>query len=169
MDWRDELVTSAAEAEAFLDRQIRGMGFPGVQIESCRQRGLTFDATLEGEDLLNFEIESNRTGCTWYSLHVGDKFRGQGLGLIAAKAALGVAFDAGLSSILLFSVRHDGPGFWSKLGGREDGLSDNYRIDLADPETHALLEKRLGRIPNFLPPSSARPFVRTRKAIAEPA
>lgn len=119
MTWKNELVTSTGDAENFLRRQFASLGASHLKIECKHHEGLSFwagtDASGELSCLANFEINNNR-GITVQSAFVAKKVRGKGLGLMAAKCAIGLAYEHNERSVVFFKVRQDGPSFWPTLG-----------------------------------------------------
>jgi hypothetical protein len=121
MNWKNELVTSAVEAEDFLRRQLGNLIIPELHIECNRRRDFWFWAGIETKNDISQVLEMNintSIQISWEYLNVGEEFRnkGLGLGMMAVKCALGLAHEHAADYIVLDDVRYDGPGFWPSLG-----------------------------------------------------
>ncbi len=119
MHWKNETISSTSDAEDFLRRQFASLGATNLKIECNYHKGLSFwagtDASGEASCLANFEI-NNKRGITVQNAFVAKKVRGNGLGLMAAKCAIGMAYEHAEKSVVFFQVRQDGLGFWPTLG-----------------------------------------------------
>jgi hypothetical protein len=128
MDWKDELITSKQEAADFLGRQLKALGFPlhadgdGPVTDS----GFEYYSQTDGDSGSLFQMDMTLTsgGCVVNRVDAIGKYKGKGLGLMALKCAIGIAYEFFKNSIELLLVRHDGPSFWPTVGALS--YSDGY-------------------------------------------
>ncbi len=120
MTWRDELISTAAEAEDFLRRHVSSQEIPDLKIESGHRNGLGFlswgGPSNERGCAVNVSIDATQYACKWNDLHVAKYLQRRAIGLMAVKAGLAVAHEYCSGFIQIMMVRDDGPGFWPMLG-----------------------------------------------------
>ena len=122
--WKNELVTSAIQAENYLIKVVENMNLPNTKIESNSNCGLLFEAYYEKKGtrngIINLVVNSNsslsRSYTGLHNISVGKDFQGKKLGSLLVKCILAVGYEYNASFISLSSASKDGAIFWPRMG-----------------------------------------------------
>lgn len=134
MSWKDQLIRSKKEADAFLKRELKTLGIAAEVIWDIgrwsngitslevkvidRDEKIIFQAKADVYShtiiIKNFDI-----GPEWHFAPSDCPYKGKNISFIGLKALIGAAnqYTEPVSNIQLKGVEMDGPRFWSYLGG----------------------------------------------------
>ena len=134
MYWTDEIITSRAEAVAFLGKQWKAVPLAD-RLTRIREKDNKWDYS-QSTNVVNKELPlfSLIVDCKQErieNLDINYNWRGHGFGRMAVKAAIGVAHEAGIEKLSMTATLEDGFGFWPSMGAVPVDRSRNLGRDIS--------------------------------------